>query len=65
MSAYQTGACHCQHCDERRRLMRHWPTLQRPIFTTKIDAFVWGALVGAILIGLAAIVGRVLWQLVA
>ena len=32
------------------------------IFPNKLDAFVWGALVGVILIGLAAIIGRVLWQ---
>ena len=34
----------------------------RAIFSTKTDAFIWGALVGICLLGIAAIIGRVAWQ---
>ena len=34
------------------------------IFPNKLDAFVWGLLGGACLIGIAAILGRVVWQVI-
>ena len=36
----------------------------RSIFGSKLDAFVWGALSGVLLILGAALVGRLLWQVV-
>lgn len=34
------------------------------IFPGRLDAFIWGALFGTCLIGIAAILGRIVWQIV-